>query len=97
MVHAHCVTGMAARQPVFPPTAPAREMRDADQLAAKSGMAGDQQRLGFERHRVDDEPAARTQRRDRGVEHARFAGAAADEDGIRRGKARQRGRRRRPP
>ena len=70
-VQTHCVTGIAARQPVLPPTASAREMAMRIKLAAERGVASEQQRLGFERHRIDDEPAARAQRVDRGVEHAR--------------------------
>ena len=69
------------------PTAPAREIAMRISSPPESGVAGDQQCLGFERHRVDDEPAAGAQRRDRGVEHARLAGAAADEDGVGRRQA----------
>ena len=36
---AHCVTGIAARQPVFSPTASGARNRNADQFAAKRGMA----------------------------------------------------------
>ena len=87
--HRHC------RPPagLFADRAGARD-RDADQFAAERRMAGEQQRLGFERHRIDDEPAAGPQRRNRRVEHARIAGAAADEDGVRRRQARERRRRR---
>ena len=67
----HCVTGMAGRQPVLLPTGAGARDGDADQLAAERGVARDQQRLGLERHRVDDEPAAGAQRGDRGIEHAR--------------------------
>ena len=52
-----------------------------------------QQRLGFQGDGVDDEAAAGAQRRDRGVEHARLAGAAADEDRIGRREAGERRRR----
>ena len=60
-VQAHCVTGIAGRQPVFVAHGAGARDRDADQLAAERGVARDQQRFGFERHRVDHEAAARTQ------------------------------------
>ena len=93
-VQAHCVTGIAARQPVLSPTGSGARNRDADQFAAERGVAREQQRFGFERHRIDHEAAAGAQRRDGGVEHAGIAGAAADEDRVRRGKPGERGRRR---
>ena len=76
-----------ARQPVLPPTASARETAMRVSVAAERGMTRDQQRLRLERHGVGDEPPARAERRNCGVEHARLARAAADEDRIRRGEA----------
>ena len=55
-------------------------------------MAFNQQRLGHKRDGVDDEPSAGAQRRDGVVEHARLAGAAADEDRIGRRESGERGR-----
>ena len=90
---AHCVTGIAGRHPVLPPTGSARAMAIRVSVAAERGVARDQLGLGLERHGIDDEPPAGPQRRDRGVEHALLARAAADEDRIGRGEAGKRLRR----
>ena len=58
----------------------------------RARRGGREQRLGLERHRVDHQAAAGAQRARRGVEHAGFARAAADEDGV----GRRAGRRARP-
>ena len=73
LVHIHCVTGMPARQPVFSPTGAGARHRDADQFAAQRGVAGEQQRLGLQRHGIDHEPAAGPQRARRGIEHRGIA------------------------
>ena len=80
----HCTTGIAARQPVRPPTAAARSTDKPQQRAAMARLPRDQFGLGLQRHRIDHQPSARRQRLPDRIEHAVAAGAAADEHHVRR-------------
>ena len=55
------------------------------EIAAPTLVSRDQLGLRLQRHRVDDQPAARRQRFDIGLQGALGGRAAADEDGVRRG------------
>src|SRR3984885_1492279 len=74
--HRHC------RAPAgFPADGVGAQNRDTSEFTAESGVTGEQERLGFERHSIDHEAAAAPQGPRRGIERARIAGAAANEDG----------------
>ena len=60
---------------------------DLREIAAPAGAPLDRGRLRLERHRVDDEPAAGSERVDDPIDHARGGCAAAEENGVRRGQA----------
>ena len=62
---------MAGRQPVLPPTGRRATAAMRTSSPPSAAWRREQQRLGLQRHRVDDQPAAGAQRRDGGVEHAR--------------------------
>ena len=83
----HCVTGIAGRQPVLPPTGSARDTAMRISSPPSAGLTSKQHRLGFERHRVGDKPSARAERGDSRVEHPRIARAAADKYGVGRRRA----------
>ena len=61
LVQTHCVTGIAGAPAGFFADRVRAGNRDADQFAAAGGMARQQQRFGFERHRIGHEPAAGAQ------------------------------------
>ena len=87
--HTHCVTGMAGRHPVLPPTLSAREMAMRASVPPSEAWRAISSSLGLQRHGVGDEPPAGLERRDCRIEHAGFARAAADEYCVGRGELRQ--------
>ena len=86
----HCVTGIAGRQPLSPPTGSRREsaMR---RIAPPCGRKPARRALlGLERHRVGDEAAAGPERVQAASNTPGCGDAAADEDRVRGGQAGER-------
>ena len=84
----HCTTGIAA-----PPAVMAadrrRPARSASSMSSPPSAACRAHQLGLrlQRHRVDDQPSARPQRRARPHRARRVGSAAADEDRVGRGRS----------
>ena len=71
LVQSHCVTGIAGRQPVFAADADRRATARCARARRRALRGGQSAAASVsQRHRIDHQAAAGTQRRDRRIEHA---------------------------
>ena len=84
----HCRIGSAARQPRLRPMAAGSDSSIFRQIAAMPGRPVQHQRLGLDRHRIQDQPAARRHDLPQ-PRQQRLRRPAADKDRIRHRQPRQ--------
>ena len=89
LVQAHCVTGMAGRQPCMPPTGSARSTAKRRRLAAPLLERREQRGLALQRHRVRDERPPGRRAAQAAASTPGAGDAAADEDRVGRRQARR--------